>query len=45
MARQLITRILNRLERASELDGVSDQLQKIVSSVVRPQAVGDLLHL
>jgi nitrite reductase/ring-hydroxylating ferredoxin subunit/uncharacterized membrane protein len=44
MARQLITRILNRLERASELDGVSDQLQKIVSSVVRPQAVEDLLH-
>jgi uncharacterized membrane protein len=40
MLRQLLT----RLEQARALDGISDQLQKIVTAAVRPQSVKDLLH-
>ncbi|SLL99708.1 (2Fe-2S)-binding protein [Actinoplanes sp. SE50/110] len=36
--------ILNRLEEARRLDGVSDKLQSAVSAAVRPQRLRDLLH-
>ncbi|WP_436532431.1 Rieske 2Fe-2S domain-containing protein [Actinoplanes sp. HUAS TT8] len=36
--------ILNRLEEARRLDGVSDRLQSAVSAAVRPQRLRDLLH-
>jgi nitrite reductase/ring-hydroxylating ferredoxin subunit/uncharacterized membrane protein len=36
--------ILNRLEEARRLDGVSDRLQAAVSAAVRPQRLRDLLH-
>lgn len=36
--------ILNSLEEARRLDGVSDRLQSVVSAAVRPQRLRDLLH-
>ncbi|WP_229830200.1 Rieske (2Fe-2S) protein [Actinoplanes ianthinogenes] len=36
--------ILNRLEEARRLDGVSDKLQAAVTAAVRPQRLRDLLH-
>ncbi|MFC3994153.1 Rieske 2Fe-2S domain-containing protein [Actinoplanes siamensis] len=36
--------ILNRLEEARRLDGVSDRLQSAVTATVRPQKLRDLLH-
>jgi nitrite reductase/ring-hydroxylating ferredoxin subunit len=44
MVRQLITRLLVRLEQARSLDPVSEQLQQIVTRTVRPQPLKDLLH-
>jgi nitrite reductase/ring-hydroxylating ferredoxin subunit/uncharacterized membrane protein len=40
MMRQLVA----RLEKARSLDAISDRLQKIISTGVRPQTVRDLLH-
>jgi nitrite reductase/ring-hydroxylating ferredoxin subunit/uncharacterized membrane protein len=37
-------RIVDRLERARALDGVSDKLQTAVIAAVRPQQLKDLLH-
>lgn len=37
-------RIVERLERARALDGVSDKLQGAVSAAIRPQALKDFLH-
>src|SRR3954454_11050934 len=37
-------RILDRLERARALDGVSDALQTAVTAAVRPQWLKDFLH-
>lgn len=36
--------ILNRLEEARSLDGVSDRIQSAVTATVRPQRLRDLLH-
>ncbi|WIM99461.1 Rieske (2Fe-2S) protein [Actinoplanes oblitus] len=36
--------ILNRLEEARALDGVSDKLQSVVTAAVRPQRLRDVLH-
>ncbi|MFI1991711.1 Rieske 2Fe-2S domain-containing protein [Actinoplanes sp. NPDC020271] len=36
--------ILNRLEEARSLDGVSDRIQSAVTAAVRPQRLRDLLH-
>lgn len=36
--------MLNRLEEAQALDGVSDRLQAAIFTAVRPQRVRDLLH-
>jgi len=40
MLRQLVA----RLEKARSLDAISDRLQKIITTGVRPQAVKDFLH-
>src|SRR4051794_14711344 len=37
-------RILTRLETARQLDPVSDKLQEVVTAVVRPRRLRDLLH-
>ena len=36
--------MLTRLDEASALDGVSDRVQTVVTSTVRPQRLRDLLH-
>jgi nitrite reductase/ring-hydroxylating ferredoxin subunit len=40
----MVRQMLSRLEQARSLDAVSDQLQKFVMDVVRPQGLRDLLH-
>jgi nitrite reductase/ring-hydroxylating ferredoxin subunit/uncharacterized membrane protein len=40
----MLRQMLTRLEQARSLDAASDKLQKIVSGVVRPQGLKDLLH-
>ena len=40
----MLRELVSRLEKAQSLDAVSDRLQKIVTTAVRPRAVRNLLH-
>lgn len=40
----MLRQAISRLERAGALDGVSDKMQKAVTTAVRPRTLRDLLH-
>jgi nitrite reductase/ring-hydroxylating ferredoxin subunit/uncharacterized membrane protein len=44
MTLAMLRQMLNKLEQARGLDGVSDKLQAAVQAAARPQALRDLLH-
>jgi nitrite reductase/ring-hydroxylating ferredoxin subunit len=40
----MLRQLISRLERARQLDGVSDRLQQAVTATLQPQGLRDLLH-